>query len=431
MNTLVMPSALKGEIRAIASKSFVHRAMIASALSASPSMIVGRITGKDVEATARCLTALGARMEAGEGFLRVAPIFSQKILDLDRGESGSILPVLDCGESGSTLRFILPVAAAIGAACTVTGSKRLGQRPIAELLAALAEHGAGITGDSLPFSLRGRLTPGIFRIRAEVSSQYITGLLLALPVLSDDSEILSEGEPVSAPYIDITLDVLRRYGAEIAKKPNGFLVKGISAYRAPEKTEAEGDWSNAAFFLTAGAVCGEVTVSGLSLESRQGDKAIAAILKKMGADVRICGNSVTVKSAPLCGMDIDARDIPDLVPILSVAALHAEGITRFYGAARLKDKESDRLTGIIQMITALGGEAGYRDDCLIIKKSTATGEVILHANNDHRMAMSAAVAASCHNGKIIIEGSECVEKSYPDFFEDFNKLGGKADVVLS
>lgn len=421
MNTTVYPSVLKGEVRAIASKSFVHRAMIAAALSSSPSVIEGRITGKDAQATARCLTALGASIEEGQGFVRVTPVCGKPA-----GRA-----ILDCGESGSTLRFVLPVAAALGACCTVTGSGRLGQRPLSGLLGALTEHGAKISGETLPLSLWGQLTPGRYAVPADVSSQYVTGLLLALPVLDGDSEVVLEGETVSAPYIDITVDVLRRYGAEIVKTVNGYSVKGTGAYRAPARLAAEGDWSNAAFFLTAGAIGGEVSVSGLSEESRQGDKAVADILAKMGASITVCGSTVTAKAAPLKGIDIDARDIPDLVPVLSVAALHAEGETRFFGASRLRDKESDRLAGVMQMVKTIGGEADCREDCLTVKRGAPAGDIVINANNDHRMAMSAAVAASVHNGKITVEGSECVEKSYPAFFADFNQLGGKADVVLS
>jgi len=421
MNTVVYPSALFGNIQAIASKSFVHRALIAAALSASPSVIEGRITGKDAEATVRCLTALGAKIEAGEGFLRVSPINGQPA---DHA-------VLDCGESGSTLRFMLPVAAALGVSCTVTGGGRLGERPVAGLINALNGRGAIIKGDSLPLNLTGKLTSGKYRVPACVSSQYITGLLLALPLLDGDSEIILEGETVSAPYIDITLDVLGLFGGKITRTASGFWVKGQGRYTEPARIDAEGDWSNAAFFLVAGAIGGKIAVKGLSIDSRQGDKAVAAILQEMGAKILIEGGTVTANAAPLRGIKIDARDIPDLVPVLSVAALHAEGETVFLGVSRLKDKESDRLSGVIRMVQTLGGEAFIQDGSLVVKKGAPAGDARIFADNDHRMAMAAAIAASCHNGRVTIDGSGCVEKSYPAFFEDYNKLGGKADVILT
>lgn len=414
------PSELKGEVEAIASKSFVHRALIAAALSDIPTLIKGRIVGDDAAATASCLKALGSGIEILPEGYKVTPVGKA------RGKA-----TLDCSESGSTLRFILPLACALGAECEIIGRGRLAQRPLAGLIKALSDNGAEIEGDTLPLKTGGKLRGGDYIVPANISSQYITGLLLALPILDGDSRIILKGEAVSAPYIDITLGVLELFGIEAKREAYGFYIKGGQKYISSGQTEAEGDWSNAAFFIAGGTLGGDVTVKGLSLSSRQGDKAVIDILKRMGADITIDRGLVRAKKSALKGVTENLDKVPDLAPVLSIAAMRAEGATVFEGVRRLKDKESDRLSAIIEVITELGGKAEYKEGSLIIYGGCECKEAVLSSYNDHRMAMSAAIAAINHNKRIILDGSESVSKSYPDFFTDYKKLGGKADDIHS
>lgn len=420
MIAALYPSTLSGEVQAVASKSFAHRILIAAAVSDKPTTVKGRLTGKDIEATIGCLRALGAGITATEDGIKVDPI---KYVS----EGG----ILDCGESGSALRFMLPLVCALGARCTLIGSERLAERPLSALIDALTAKGGVIEGGRLPLGCNGKLMGGDYVIPADVSSQYVTGLLLALPLLGKDCRLILNGKTVSAPYIEVTLGVLKDFGIEIARIPNGFYIKGGQKYLGKGEVTAEGDWSNAAFFLAGGALSGEVSVKGLNLQSLQGDKAIADILTKMGADIQIDGDTVRVKESRLSGIASDVGDIPDLVPILAVAAMRAEGQTVFRGVERLRDKESDRLAAVIETVNLLGGKATYERGALTVSKGDAPreGDVALSSYNDHRMAMSAAIAALGHKGRILLDGCECVSKSYPQFFIDYNKLGGKSDVI--
>ena len=419
IRTLTPGRICRGSIPAIPSKSDAHRLLLCAALADAPTEIAvgsGELSA-DIHATVACIKALGGDVAEERGCLRVTPIqFSKK------NE-----PILcDCGESGSTARFLLPIAAAAGhiTPITLTGHGRLPLRPFAPLCDALRTRGAQIDRDLLPTTTRGGLQAGEFTIPGNISSQYITGLLLALPLLETDSRITLTTPLESRGYVDMTLSTLARFGIHVRADEAGWQVPA-SPYRSPGRIAAEGDWSNASFWLAAGAVSGPVTVTGLSSHSCQGDRRITDILASFGALVSVEDDAVTVSPAPLRGITLSVADIPDLVPILAVVASAAEGESRFTDAGRLRLKESDRLESVSAMLRALGGDARIEEDTLIVR-----GEKPLHGGtvdsaNDHRIAMSAAVAALLCTDPVELQGAEAVEKSYPAFWADYDRLSGK------
>jgi len=412
----ISPSSLEGTISAIASKSDAHRILICAALSSSPCELLLGTSSEDIEATARCMRALGATIEKSENGLKVTPgKVSEDVF-------------LDCGESGSTLRFLLPVAAALCERAKFTGQGRLPERPIGELMQAMEQNAVSFSAPKLPLETRGRLQSGVYTLPGNISSQYITGLLLALPLLEGDSEIVLTTALESAAYVDITLHALERFGIMITKTQKGYFVRGGQEYKAPEKVRIDGDWSNAAFFLVAGAIGRTVTVTGLDMSSPQGDKKICDILRLFGADVRISDDEITVSPAPLTAQTVDMTEIPDMLPALAVLAANSEGESVFTGAQRLRIKESDRLKTICEMINSLGGECRETEDGVVVTGRKLTGGKV-NGSGDHRIVMAAAAAATACVGEVIIDGAQAVKKSYPTFFEDFARLGGEASVI--
>ena len=422
MNIKIGYGHLEGTVEMISSKSNVHRLLLAAALAEKPTEIKLKGRSEDIEATGACLMGLGSNVESSENGAYVTPIT----------EKNNKVAVLDCGESGSTLRFLLPVAGALGRNVLVEGKGRLPQRPIDILTEQMLQHGCSFNGVNLPLELSGQLTGGKYELPGNVSSQFITGLLFALPLLEEDSEIVLTTKPESMGYISMTLQTLSDFGIEIAEQENGYQVKGGQKYQTPGFVQAEGDWSNAAFWLSAGAVCGEITCKGLQTDSPQGDKAILDLLKEFGAEVEIKEDCITVRGKDLHGCQIDASQIPDLVPILSIVAAAAKGDTLIYNAGRLRIKESDRLAAMTDCLTRLGFSVEEGVDTLLIhggKRKISESPVRIDSFHDHRIAMSAAIAGSVLEQDLIIEGAECVAKSYPGFFADFIRLGGGADVL--
>ena len=413
MDRIVNGSALGGAVRAIPSKSQAHRMLICSALAEGESEIYCPAINEDIAATASCLEALGARLRRENGSYTVLPVGS--------GEGAA---VLDCGESGSTLRFLLPVACALGREVSFTGRGRLPQRPMAELCAALRAGGAEISADNLPISVSGKLRPGVYRLPSKVSSQYISGLLFALPLTGGESVIELDGQPESEPYIDMTIAALKLFGVEAIKNGNSYIIPGGQKYRSPGRAEVEGDWSNAAFWLCAGAIGKKpVSLSGMNMSSGQGDRAIVELLQRMGAKLEISGDTLTVFPSKLGGIEIDAKNIPDLVPVLAVTAAAAHGETRIYNAGRLRIKESDRIVSTAALLRSLGGAVRETEDGLVINGGTLRGGEA-ESFGDHRIAMAAAVAACAADGEVLIKGSHAAAKSYPAFFADYAALGG-------
>ncbi len=393
----IKPSSLRGEITVPPSKSAAHRALICSFLSGG-GIINGIISSEDMKATRNAVSAL-------------------------RNGYGTI----DCIESGSTLRFILPIAAALGRSVTFTGSGKLPERPIGEYIRLFSQHGVKCDGERLPLKISGKLTSGKYETAGDISSQYITGFLLALPLLDGDSEIILTSPLQSKPYVDMTLKVMRDFGVEAKETENGYFIKGNQVYKKCDYT-VEGDWSQAAFFLVGGAISGEVTVSGLDPDSAQGDKRICALLKEFGADIRINKNGVMVKKSALKGIEADISDIPDTAPALAVLASYASGTTVIKGAERLRLKESDRIKSIVENLNKTGIKAEETNDGMIIKGGAPRGAV-LDGFNDHRIVMAFSVSALCADGETVISDALSINKSYPSFFEDYGLLGGVADVI--
>ena len=335
-------------------------------------------------------------------------------------------------ESGSTLRFFLPIFAALGVSARFSGRGRLPDRPLGVYADCLPSHGAGLQfspdGGSLPLSLSGRLTGGTYLLPGDVSSQFISGLLLALPLCEEDSDLRLSTPLESADYVHMTLQALSLAGIEIQPLPDGWRIPGGQRYR-PFQTAVEGDWSQAAFLLAAGALGGEVQIGGLQLDSNQGDRAVLAILRRMGADIQISQEIVHCRRTPLHGVEIDATQIPDLVPILAVAAAVAEGETHITGAARLRLKESDRLAATADGLSRLGAQVEERPDGLILRGRTRLRGGRVSGYQDHRIVMSMAVAALMCEEPVEITSAESVQKSWPSFFADYQRIGGDVHVV--
>ena len=400
MDIKIAPRKLGGRVSVISSKSAGHRALIAAALSKEKTQIEINTLSNDIKATASCLEALGAKLVFSEGKIEVEPIV--KVPENVK---------LNCLESGSTLRFILPVAACLCESFEITGEGRLPERPMNELIDEMEKHGCVFSSKKLPFKVCGKMKGGRFELPGNVSSQYITGLLLALPLLDEESEIVLTSALESSGYVDMTLQTLGSFEVNIEKKENSYYISENCEYHSNKTVKIEGDWSNAAFFLAADYLCGGVTVDGLSQDSLQKDKAFSDILPKLKD-----------------GAVVDAGEIPDIILPLCVCAAKTDGVVTFTNAKRLRLKESDRLFAAKEMINSLGGKAEISDDEIkVFGNGRLTGGVV-DGFNDHRVVMSAAIASCICEKDVIIKGAQAVNKSYPNFFEEFEKLGGNIDV---
>lgn len=413
------PFVPDGSVNIPPSKSDVHRAIICAALANGVSKISPVALSNDIKATIECIKALGARAEIDGDVLTVDSTDMFNCKDV----------TLDCGESGSTLRFFIPVAAYAGVNAKFIGHGQLPNRPIGIFTKSLPKKGVKCkTEGGLPLQISGTLKSGVFEIPGNVSSQFITGLLFVLPLLDGDSKIVLTSPIESVGYINMTIYTMSKFGVSVETTDYGWYIKGNQTY-IPCSYTTDGDWSQAAFFMVAGAISGSATVRGVFADSNQGDKKIADILKQFGAVVEQQESSITVKSAPMKAITIDASQIPDIVPILSVCACFAQGTTRIINAGRLRIKECDRLKASADLINNLGGNAKELEDGLEI---TGVGQLkggSVDGCNDHRMVMSAAVCAAGLDGEIECSDPYSINKSYPDFFEDYRKIGGSANVL--
>ncbi len=408
MDVTVKPSRVSGQINAPPSKSYAHRYLIASFLSGENCKIQGVGQSKDVFATLNALSGIGLKYTVINGDVT-----------LERKEMEDN-PVLDCSESGSTIRFLIPVASALGVKCRFSGSQRLLERPMGDIIDCLNKNGADIDG----LTLNGKLHSGIFTINGGVSSQFITGLLLALPILNGDSKIVVEGNAVSRDYINITLDVLSKFQIKIERTQDGFFVKGNQKYVCPKEMTVEGDYSGCAFLFSMGAIGGDVEVRNLNVNSAQGDKKTLEILEKFGAKITKLDDGYRVSKGNLKGVTIDAEDIPDVVQVLSVVASYAEGKSVFQNVSRLVIKESDRIQGIINNLKLAGITCEYSDGNLTVYGGKPHGN-LFQGDNDHRTVMSATVTALFADGQSTVIGAEAINKSYPSFFKDVRLIGGE------
>ncbi len=398
MEQIIIPKHLRGTVTVPPSKSQAHRAVIAAALAEGQSTISNLAWSDDIRATTGAMNALGAHISTTENSLTVVGTSPKTEDDT----------VIDCCESGSTLRFLIPLAWCTGKRVTFTGKGRLMQRPLTPYFDICKQDAIRYTQmtDSITFS--GKLQGGTYHLPGNISSQFITGLLFALPLLEMDSIIKLTTKAESIGYIDMTLDILKRFGITIKNENyERFIIPGNQHY-TPCSITVEGDYSQAAFYLCANAMDSQINVKGLNPDSCQGDKEILSIIKQFGS--------------PLKGTTIDVSQIPDLVPVLAVLATQAEGITKIINAARLRIKESDRLATVTDMLTRFGAQIEEQEDALIIHGKTPLFGCTIDSHNDHRIAMAAAIAATVAEGTVTICGSECVAKSYGNFWEDYFNL---------
>lgn len=395
MDITIQPKRLQGDITVIPSKSQAHRLLICAAFADGPTILNCPETNRDMDATAGCLNALGADIVKTETGYFVTPAGKMP----EKAE-------LNVHDSGSTLRFMLPVAGALGVDTLFQMEGRLPQRPLSPMWEEMERMGCSLTrptDDTIRCT--GKLRPGHYRIDGSVSSQYITGLLLALSLLDCPSQLEITGQVESRPYIQMTKDAVSRFGAD-PENP------GTKQFHSPGNLTVEGDWSNGAFFLAANTLGSRLDIQGLKADSSQGDRAAAVLLPKLR------------EGRPV----IDARDIPDLVPILSVVAACCHG-AEFTNIRRLHLKESDRVASVVAMITALGGRAEADENTLCVFGTGLNGGTV-DSVNDHRIAMSAAIAATVCEEQVTILGADSVQKSYPKFFEEYRRLGGNYEQYL-
>lgn len=414
MKAILQPKPLHGVIDSIPSKSFAHRALICAALADGPSRIQVDRSSVDIDATANALVAMGANIQREEEYFTVQPI--NKL-------AGT--PTVDAVESGSTIRFLLPVASALYESVHFTGSGRLPERPLGPLLDAMRANGCEFSTEKLPLTTTSQLTGNHYHLPGDVSSQFVSGLLMAAPLLEGDVTIELTSRLESEDYVNITIDVMKSFGVQVELTPAGYLVPGGQCYRASDYV-VEGDWSNAAFFLVAGALGGPVEMRGLRVDSVQGDKGILTALRDYGAEV-VVTDTVTTSPKERRPIEVDLTRMPDSLPILAVLAASAEGTSRFTNGKRLRLKESDRLHTVRQMITDLGGHAEEVGDELHVHGTGTLRGGNTSSFGDHRLAMAAAIASCISKEPVIIKDPMAVVKSYPDFYFDFEFLGGATD----
>lgn len=388
MDITIHPRPLRGEIKVIPSKSMAHRHLICAALADGPTQLRCADTNRDIEATADCLRALGAEIIRTDSGYTVFPI-----------QRPPVSAILNCCDSGSTLRFLLPIVGALGIDSTFLMEGRLPERPLSPLWEEMERMGCTLSRPtSNTVRCTGKLRPGTYSISGGISSQFITGLLFATSLIDGTCDLQVTGKIESRPYLDMTQEVMDLYHAP--------------QYRTPGYIEVEGDWSNGAFWVAAQFLGNELSVKGLNPLSIQGDRAVVDIIRRL------------LESSPT----VCAADIPDLIPILSVAAAANHGAV-FTNIRRLRLKESDRVATTIAMVKALGGKADATDDTLTVYGTGLTGGTV-DSHNDHRIAMAAAIAATVCSKPVTVLGAEAVNKSYPTFWDEYCRLGGKYEQYL-
>ena len=414
---------LRGTVQIPPSKSAAHRAMLCAALAEGRSVLSPIELSNDMRATINAVTALGARADLADGTLTIDGI-GGRFGNADRE------PVeVNCIESGSTLRFIIPIACAAGINGKFVGEGTLVSRPIGLYKELLPQ--AGVTCETeggLPFVCRGKLRAGTYEMPGDISSQFITGMLIALTLCEGDSRITLTTPLQSAAYVDMTVRCMADFGVQVQRMADGWRIPGGQRYEARDYT-VEGDWSHAGFFLAAGALGSELTLRGLRMDSVQGDKAAVELFRGFGAEIDVSGNEITVRKGTLHAQHINAEQIPDLVPCLAICAALCEGTTVIDHAERLRIKESDRLTSTAAMIRALGGKVEILPDGLKIEGVKHFTGGVVDGFRDHRIIMSAAVGALCAQGEVTVTMPYSVNKSYPSFFDVYNSLGGNAHVI--
>lgn len=407
MNIRITPGPLSGTVTPPPSKSIAHRAILAASLAQGRSLIRNVALSQDIEATLRCAQDFGCHCARNGYALEIAGTCGEK---LTPGE----LVYCDCGESGSTLRFMIPITLALAGGGYFVGKGRLMERPQRPYFDLFDEKGIFYEQKDGALTLRGELKPGEYRLPGNVSSQFVTGLLYALPLLDGDSEIILTSPLESRGYVNMTLDVLDKFGVRVEALEKGWLVPGGQKYQSHDLT-VEADWSQAAFWYGAIALGSSLELEGLNTFSTQGDMRIVSDFLKLQRPGKL---------------ELDVSDCPDLVPPLALMAAVRSGTVRLTNAARLRLKESDRLSSVTQTLNALGAQVEEGPDFLSITGvDHLAGGITVDCCNDHRIAMMAAIAATRCKAPVTLLGAECVKKSYPDFWEEYKRLGGKLDVL--
>ncbi len=419
-----------GQVTVPPSKSAAIRALLCALLTNGKCILRGMEESEDIQATVCAVQALGALIDWDK---------KQRTVTVNTQTEFVHGGTIHCGESGSLLRFIIPIAAAIGGNWRFTGQGRLPQRPLGVYAELLPTHGVAFrSGGGLPLEIEGKLTPGFFALPGNISSQFITGLLFALPLLKADSEIRLTSPLESQGYVDMTLDILHNFGVRLYATPTGWIVPGNQSYTAKEY-KVEGDWSQAAFFLNLAALSpdgAQIRIAGLTKDSLQGDRACVQVFGRFGLDTWWEDDILVTQnrraSEPfggLTGLVMDVSQITDMVPAASVCAALSQGETRFLNAGRLRLKESDRLAAMAGAITALGGKAMDEGDALVVKGVKCLDGGLAQGCNDHRVLMALAGAGLRSVKPVCVTDPWSIKKTYPNFYEELKKLGGEADVI--
>lgn len=407
---------LRGAVKIPPSKSMAHRAVICAALSKGISRIANIEYSDDIRATINGMRVLGATIIEKENELLIDGTNTFNV-------SGG---TIDCKESGSTLRFLVPISLVKENNISFIGEGNLGKRPLTLFYNIFDNQNIAYSYEDgvLNLNINGKLSGGEFRVLGNISSQFISGLLFTLPLLKEDSKIIITTNLESKGYIDLTLSMLKRFGIEVINNSyKEFIIKGNQNYKANDY-EVEGDYSQAAFYLCAGALGSEVELENLDVDSLQGDKEVLDILKKLGARLNFNNNKINAKGDKLKGCIIDGSQCPDIIPVVAVVCALSEGKTSIINAERLRIKECDRLSAICSQLQILGANIVERNDGLDIEGVTSLKGGRVSSFKDHRIAMALAIGATCAEGEVIIEDSECVKKSYPGFWKDYKSLGG-------
>ena len=422
----IFPTKLQGTVVAPSSKSMGHREIICAGLAAGTCIIDNISMSKDIEATMRCLKAINVAVDEIPSM-----IAGRKALQISgTGHPMAAADSVDCGESGSTLRFFLPLGANLNCPLTFTGHGKLVSRPLQAYYDIFDEKFIQYFNDNgnLPVTVNGRLTPGTYKLPGDVSSQFVSGLLFALPLLNGDSVIEITSPLESSAYVDMTINCLAKFGIKVENEGGlhrRYLVPGKQRYQAQD-SQVEGDWSQAAFWTVGGSLGKGITCQGVNVKSLQGDQAVVDIMERMGAAISQTENSVTVNGGATKATLIDAANCPDIIPVLTVLAAVSEGTTKIINAGRLRIKECDRVAAMTRELNKMGAAITEEPEGLTIvgKPEGLKGGVQVDAWNDHRIAMSLAIAAQKCAEPIILTGAESVAKSYPTFWEDYKSVGG-------
>lgn len=414
MNVLIKSSVLKGSVKIPPSKSIAHRAIICAALADGESYLQNIQYSQDILATLEAISALGAKVTREENAVKIIGVNKP----MQRAH-------IDCNESGSTLRFLIPIVAALGIETSFFGQGRLPDRPLTPYQQIFANNTVHFTQSEQEIcSVKGKLSPGCFMVDGTISSQFITGLLFSLPLLSEDSKLIIHGTLESAPYVAITIDVLKSFGVQVVRQKDGFLVQGNQTFKATNYY-IEGDYSQAAFFAVYGACFSPITLTGLKKNTSQGDQKILDYLHQVGAYIEWKEETVRISKDKLNSFTYNIADTPDLAPPLALLALCCSGKSLLTGAGRLRLKESDRIASIAECVKQLGAKAIVRETALEIEGTSRLNGGSINSFADHRIVMMAAIAGCQCMNDLVIQNAEAVKKSYPAFFTDYKRLGGR------